>query len=130
VTERRLSEAASALDRFYGFFQRLEGHVDLNDLGSGNMDSYPRQFVQEIINDFNIPGGIAFLFASLRRYNSLLDQKGGYEGLTDIDKAGIRSLLSICRNLLGILADSTDQYFRKRTGYSRTNDYSRFNLEK
>lgn len=130
VTERRLSEAASALDRFYGFLQRLEGQIDLNDLGSGNMDSYPRQFVQEIDNDFNIPGGIAFLFASLRRFNSLMDRKGGYEGLTGIDMDAIRNILSICKNLLGILADSTGQYCRKRNGYSRSNDFPCLNLEK
>lgn len=130
VTERRLSEAASALDRFYGFFQRLEGRVDLKNLGSGNMDSYPGQFVQEIDNDFNIPGSLAILFTSLRRFNSLMDRNGGYEGLTDVDKEGIRNLFSICRNLLGILADSPDQYLRKRNGYSKSNDFPRVDLEK
>ena len=130
VIERRLSESASALDRFYGFFQRLEGHVDLKNLGWGNMDSYPGQFVQEIDNDLNIAGGIAFLFASLRRFNRLMDGNGGYEGLTDVDKEGIRSILSICKNLLGIFADSPDQYLRKRNDYSRSNDFPRFDLEK
>ena len=123
VTERRLSEVSPALDRFYHFFRRLEGHVDLNDLGSGNMDSCLGQFLQEMDNDFNIPGGIAFLFASLRRFNSLMDRKGGYEGLADFDKEESRNILGICRNVLGILADSPDQYFRKRNSYLKSNDF-------
>jgi cysteinyl-tRNA synthetase len=114
-TERRLDEAASALERLCGLAGRCgedgEGEVRVAE-GTTELGA---RFREAMHQDFNIPGALALLFASARRINRSLNAAGGHERLNRQTRLEMGDLLFLCRNILGILPETTAHGFSHRS---------------
>jgi cysteinyl-tRNA synthetase len=110
-TERRLEEAAAALQRLQGLIRRLGDGIVTGCRSSQETGRLAAGFCEAMNRDLNVPEAIAQLFASVRRLNRRLNHVGGMSGLTHQDRMEIRDLLFLTRNLLGIPGDETDGCF-------------------
>ena len=113
-TERRIEDTLSSLRRLYGLIER-SGDDMTPDCGISNgNERLTSGFREAMDRDFNIPEAIAQIFASARRLNRSMNHTGGIAGLSGPDQREIKDLVSLCRNVLGILCHKTDGCFDRR----------------
>jgi cysteinyl-tRNA synthetase len=114
ITNRRLSEAASALDRLYSILRRIGHRAEWDRIETMGDSLLFSRFRQAMDQDLNVPQGIALLFASARRVNKLMNETGDIEKFPDDDLGAIGDLVPLCRHVLGILRDTSELYFSRR----------------
>ncbi len=102
-----LDDAARAVERLYETLDRLEQARTLAGPSSPDGELLDA-FRQEMDDDFNTPRALALLFDEIRALNRVLDAKKS-EALQP-RSAALRVLLDV----LGLLPDSTENYFRKK----------------
>jgi len=102
LTERRLGEAAAALDRLSGLAGRCGADGEGEARVAGATTELGVRFREAMHRDFNIPEALAHLFAAARRINRSLGAAGVPKRLEPRQRAELRDLQILCRDVLGI----------------------------
>ncbi|MCF8037444.1 MAG: cysteine--tRNA ligase [Desulfobacteraceae bacterium] len=121
-TEQAMREAASGLDKLYGFLDRIVGCFDA---WPPEPVSYPaesaqsggqiwQRFCEAMDDDFNTARGIGVLFEAVRSLNREIDRQGADAvACQPAQFSRIMDIMGIGR-VLGIMAEAPEQYFARQ----------------
>ncbi|MGD9687313.1 MAG: DALR domain-containing protein, partial [Desulfobacter sp.] len=111
-SENSMREVSVALDRIYGFLERLDKAGITPDAAGGEHGPLWADIVEALNDDFNSAKAMAEIFDAVKKGNKLLDDANDAPGESDRKVlAGIYADIRSASEILGIFMISAADYF-------------------